>query len=423
MTKRELCKRYFVFLIGLFISSFGVSFVTKAALGTSPISSIPYVLSLDLPWTLGEFTIVFSVLLIILQIVILGRNFQKVSLLQIPVSILFGYFIDLSMLLLVWLNPQQWVSKFLALFIGCVILAFGVYIEVIANVVMLPGEAFVKAVTVRFHTDFGTTKVCFDASMTVIAGVLSLVLFHALQGVGIGTIIAALIVGFIAKFFGRILMPFTELLFGKVEEKIITDEPEETPLVITIAREYGSGGRDIGKALAKRLSIEYYDTKVLKIAARESGKTQAYIDKNDQKVTGSLIFDLYLESTAYTAGVAENGKSAFGAEEQVIKELAAKKSCVIVGRLANFTLQNHKNAFHIFVHGDMKDKVRRVMERDGLSRTEAEKKIKTMDRERGEHCRLVTGKEWGQARYYDLSVNTSKYNTEQIVDFILNFCK
>ena len=95
----EKLKRYIVFLIGLFINSLGVSLITLADLGTSPISSIPYVLSLNFPLTLGEFTIVFSIFLIVLQLLILRKNFKLEHVLQIPISVLFGYFIDLTMVL------------------------------------------------------------------------------------------------------------------------------------------------------------------------------------------------------------------------------------------------------------------------------------------------------------------------------------
>ncbi|WP_052446819.1 YczE/YyaS/YitT family protein [Candidatus Soleaferrea massiliensis] len=213
----ERLKRYLVFLAGLFIASLGVSLITKADLGTSPISSIPYVLSLGFPFTLGEFTIAFSLLLIVLQLLILRRNFKKEDLLQIPVSILFGYFIDLTMLLLSWLQPQDYCLKVLFLLLGCIVLGFGVYLEILANVVMLPGESFVRAVSVTWNTDFGITKVVFDASMTAIAGLLSLLLFQGLQGVREGTVVSALLVGFIARFFGKALRFVQPLLFGKYE--------------------------------------------------------------------------------------------------------------------------------------------------------------------------------------------------------------
>ena len=120
-------KRYIIFLVGLFVNSLGVSLITKANLGTSPISSIPYVLSLNFPLTLGNFTIIFSILLIILQLFILRKNFKLEHLLQIPISILFGYFIDLTMLLFSFVNPTAYIAKLIYLLIGCVILGL-VYI-------------------------------------------------------------------------------------------------------------------------------------------------------------------------------------------------------------------------------------------------------------------------------------------------------
>ena len=190
-------KRYLLFLVGLFINALGVSLVTKASLGTSPISSIPYVLSLKFPLTLGNFTIIFSILLIVLQIAILRKNFKIENILQIPVSIAFGYFIDLTMYLFFWVKPGNYGMKLIALLAGCIVLGFGVYLEVLADVVMLPGESFVRAIVQTWHTNFGTTKIIFDSSMTVIAGILSFIFWGKLNGVREGTIIAALLVGFI----------------------------------------------------------------------------------------------------------------------------------------------------------------------------------------------------------------------------------
>lgn len=205
MSKKELLKRYIIFFVGLFIVSLGVSFVTKASLGTSPISSIPYVLSLAYKPTLGQFTILFSFFLVALQIIILGKQFKLVSLLQLIVSIVFGYFIDFTMLFLEGMNPDKYILKIVSLLIGCVIMGFGVYLEMLADVIMLPGEAFVKAVTIRFKTDFGITKSCFDATMVISAGIISLVLMHKLNGVREGSIIAAIMIGLIARTFSKIL--------------------------------------------------------------------------------------------------------------------------------------------------------------------------------------------------------------------------
>ena len=211
----EKAKRYLVFLVGLFINSLGVSLITKADLGTSPISSIPYVLSLNFPMTLGEFTILFSLLLIFLQLLILRRDFKLEHLLQVPVSIAFGYFIDLCMVLLSFVRPHAYPVKVVDLLIGCVILGFGVFLEVIADVVMLPGESFVCSIVFRWKTEFGVTKVCFDVSMTVIAAVLSFVFQGQLNGVREGTVVAAVLIGLIARFLKRKFGGVERLLIGR----------------------------------------------------------------------------------------------------------------------------------------------------------------------------------------------------------------
>ena len=214
MNKKEIFIRYVIFILGLFINSLGVALITKANLGTSPISSIPFTLSLSFTPTIGQFTIFFSLLLILIQIVLERKKYQPIQLLQIPVSVAFGYFIDFSMdYIFFWVNPQNYIQAIIYLLIGCLILGFGVYMEVFANVVMLPGEGTVKSITKTFGTNFGTTKVAMDVSMSVIALIFSLIMTHQIQGVREGTIIAALLVGFISRFFSRICKP--------VEHKIL----------------------------------------------------------------------------------------------------------------------------------------------------------------------------------------------------------
>ena len=208
MQHSNLVKRYIIFIIGLFVNSLGVALITKADLGTSPISSIPYTLSLAFTPTIGQFTIIFSLLLIAIQILLERKSYEKIQLLQIPVSIAFGYFIDFSMEYIVfWIRPESYVQKLAALFIGCLILGFGVYMEVFANVIMLPGEGVVKSITRKYETNFGTTKICIDTTMAVAALLLSLLLTGQVQGVREGTIIAALLVGYISKCYGRLFSP------------------------------------------------------------------------------------------------------------------------------------------------------------------------------------------------------------------------
>lgn len=214
MQKSELIKRYIFFVLGLFVNSLGVAFITKVNLGTSPITSVPYVLSLGFQPTIGQFTVVWSLLLIACQVAVLQKDFHLIQLLQIPVSFLFGGFIDFSMdVVLGWFVPGSYPQRIVVLLIGCLILGFGVFMEVAANVVMLPGEATSNAISQKTRKEFGTVKVCVDVSMCIVAIVISLLLFQSVKGIREGTIVAALLVGFISRQFNRFLGTSTQKLF------------------------------------------------------------------------------------------------------------------------------------------------------------------------------------------------------------------
>ena len=212
--KTELIKRYIFLLAGLFVNGLGVSFITKAGLGTSPITSIPYTLSPGFTPTGGMFTLFFNLLLIVLQIILLRRNFQLQNLLQLPIIALFSFFIDLTMSLLGFIQPETYAMKVVSLVIGCLILGFGVFMEMVANVAMLPGEATVRAVSDVFSTDFGKTKIAFDSSMTVIAAIMSFIMFKHLDGVREGTIVAAILVGFVARLFKKYIGGIEKILIS-----------------------------------------------------------------------------------------------------------------------------------------------------------------------------------------------------------------
>lgn len=205
MSKKELFRRYVFFVAGLFVNSLGISLITKANLGTSPISSIPYTLSLGFPLSLGMFTMIFSVLLMVVQLVILRKRFSKELWLQLPISVLFSAFIDLTMAMLFFIHLQTYITQMISLLIGCLILGFGVFMEMTANVVMLPGECTVRAISSTWHTDFGKTKIAVDVTMALTAGILGLALYWEIAGVREGSLISALLVGFLARIFNRMV--------------------------------------------------------------------------------------------------------------------------------------------------------------------------------------------------------------------------
>lgn len=414
----EKLKRYIVFLIGLFINSLGVSLITKANLGTSPISSIPYVLSLNFPFTLGQFTIAFSLLLILIQLVILRRNFKAEHLLQIPISILFGYFIDLTMVMLFFVNPQTYLSSVVYLLIGCVILGFGVYTEVLANVAMLPGESFVRAVSYTWKTEFGSTKVAFDVSLTVIAAVLSLLFAHRLDGVREGTIIAALLVGFIARLFGRWLTFLEPLLFrnGKSGEEqtgavsagdSVSADAAAPHTVIVIGRQYGSGGHDIGKELAGKLGFAFYDNEIIQMTAGSTGYTPKFIQEHEENMTNSFLYDLVSQMYIYSDTQEAPRDAIFESEGKVIRSLADQENCVILGRCADYFLRERPNCLKVYLHAPEDYRVKRIMDTENLSEEDARQKVRRMDRRRSDNYHYYTRRIWGHSKNYDLTIDTS----------------
>ena len=224
----EKFKRYVAFIIGLLVNALGVAIIKNAALGTSPITVIPDVLSIAFSLSFlgitsfGIFVFIFNLILVILQILLLRRWFKLEYLIQIPVALVFAYLSDIGVQILSFMKTTNYALCLLYLIIGCIVLGFGVYLEMIANVVMLPGESFARAIAMTLNKEFGICKVCFDAAMTIIALVLTLILMHRLEGVREGTIVAAIIVGYVARLINKLFPSVPEKLFhtSKHEEAV-----------------------------------------------------------------------------------------------------------------------------------------------------------------------------------------------------------
>ena len=200
MTRKEQIHRYLFFLAAVLVNAFAIAVITKALLGTSPISCIPYVLSLSTPATMGVWTIWFNLLLIVGACLLMGwretRHRWAELLAQVPVTLCFGGFIDVSMVqLLGWLEPTHYWQQVVALIVGCCILGSGVAMEVKADVAMVAGEYFVSALSKRLRKGFALMKVCFDWSCVAVAALLSCFSLSRIAGIREGTLIAALLVG------------------------------------------------------------------------------------------------------------------------------------------------------------------------------------------------------------------------------------
>lgn len=215
MSKNEIIKRYILFIISLFFSAIGVALTKHGELGVSPISSTANVMSCKFTSiSLGMWLIIWNCFLVLGQILILKKKFQLIQLLQIPLSILFGYFTNFGMWLVSFIPVNTYPMKFVMLILGIVMLSFGVSLSVIANVIMNSGEAFVKAISDTTNKNFGNVKIAFDVSCVILAIVLSMIFFNfSIVGTREGTIISAFCTGIVVKFFNKKLRnPLNKIL-------------------------------------------------------------------------------------------------------------------------------------------------------------------------------------------------------------------
>ena len=216
MKKKELSKRYTLFILCLFFIGLGIALAKHSDLGISPISSVANVLSLKWSFlTLGNWLTVMNCVFIFLQIVILRRKFQLYQLLQLPLSFVFGYFTDFGLWIVKALPNDFYPFQLLLQLLGVAVLGFGIALGVIANVMLNSPEAFVKAVSDTTKKEFGFLKVALDVTMVVIAIVFSLIFFGKIEGIREGTVITALLVGLCVKFFRGLLSKPLEAFLKK----------------------------------------------------------------------------------------------------------------------------------------------------------------------------------------------------------------
>lgn len=199
MNRTALLKRIVFLCVGLTTMAFGVAFSIKAALGTSPISSVPYVTGAISGLTVGTTTIIMNTLFVLIQIAILRRQYEWVQLLQLPAAVLFGMMIDLASYLIRDLNPTAYWQQWIVCLPGIFLVALGVSIEVTARLITTAGEGIVLAICKVAPIKFGNMKMIFDLTLVAISITLSLLFLHHLDGVREGTVAAAVLVGQLAR--------------------------------------------------------------------------------------------------------------------------------------------------------------------------------------------------------------------------------
>lgn len=407
---KYMSRRYILFAVSLFVNAMGIAFITKALLGTSPITSVTYVLSMFTPLTIGQWTIVLNLLFVLFELPFMTRKELKddlrMFLLQIPISLCFGTFIDLSMNMLYWLEPVKYIDQIIYLLLGCVILAAGITLEVKANVAMMAGEYFVRVISQRFHGEFGYVKLCFDITLVCIACLFSICFMSGIYGVREGTVAAALLVGPIVHFISPYYRCFDKWI-NDVKDKDAIALRNIQHVIITIAREYGSGGHLLGEMLSKELGIKLYDKEFIHLVAEKSGINEQYIKKNEQSIPSFWLKCILGKNSEQSLERSLSSDDVlFVAESKIIQELAEKGPCIIVGRCADFVLRDYSNLIKVFCYSDLKSACVRCVQEYGISEEKAESEIKRINHNRIAHYEYYTGEKWGEPHHYNLMINT-----------------
>lgn len=196
--------------------------------------------------------------------------------------------------------------------------------------------------------------------------------------------------------------------------------------IVTIGREFGSGGRLIGQKLADRIGVKCYDKELINLASKESGLCTEVFENNDEKPLNSFFYSLVMDTGAMGQSFAGYmdaplNQKVFLAQFETIQRLAERESCVIVGRCADYALHDYPNTIHIFISGELEDKVERVSGYNNISKDKALELIAKSDKKRANYYNYYSNKKWGVASTYDLCINSSLTGVDGAVDVIMKF--
>ena len=194
--------------------------------------------------------------------------------------------------------------------------------------------------------------------------------------------------------------------------------------IITIGRQFGSGGREIGEKVAEHFGIKCYDKELLARAAKESGFCQEMIESHDERPTNSFLYNLVMDtySFGYNASSFMDmpiSHKVFLAQFDAIKKMADEAPCVIVGRCADYALSEYKNCLNLFIYGNEECKVKRIMDKYDVSEQKAREMMRKNDKQRQSYYNYYSSKKWGRADSYDLCLNSSKYGIEGSIQLII----
>jgi cytidylate kinase len=346
-------------------------------------------------------------------------------LLQLPVSFVYSACIDLAMMLCSFVQSEHYFAALLFTLLGCVFRAFGVSCQVVADVVMLSAEAFVKAVADVTKKEFSVLKLVSDAGMVVIAVVLSVLLFGHVEAVREGTLMTAVLVGPISHVFTRKL-GFTHHYFENEGSFVYETKfklVEGKPLVLTITSESGSGGRVIAKLLSERLGIPVYDKELVELVAREGHFATSYVRKHNERLYTNIVEAFVMENYTLDQTDMESYRNLYAAQCSVIKRLAEQQSCIIVGHCANHVLRYQQGSLHLHICANPQARIAHLRDKYNISVRKAVSMIEHQDADTEQYYRHFTGQNWKEAANYNLTIDSSMFGYEGTAQMIEQLVK
>ena len=419
----NLVKRLLVFCVGQFVLAISVVLAARSSLGASPTTAIPNVIYNILlskgvtNVTLGMLTTGVYIIFMLVQLLLLRREFKPYMLLEIAVSLLFGYFITAAQALLAFLpDPSNYAMRLIYLIVCVPIVALGVVIYVSAQLVSAPAEGVTAAMSVKLGWPVPKCKLIFDSTVVIIAAIISLIFFRGLSGVREGTIILALLVGPVMKpIMAAIQKPLMTFCGTQTKRAAAMAQAEAAAfdpgrIIVTVDWEFGSGGDTLARDLAERIGAKVFSNdELVDMEIAESGLPERFVREHEKLMRHSTFYD-YATYAYMIHQDLDPLDELYAAQVRVLRNIAkTEKRAVILGHCGNYILRDDPNCFSVFVHAEREDRVDRAERRHSLNQEDAARAMHATSRSRSKYHQDFTGEMWGQARYYDLTLSLSAF--------------
>ncbi|MBP5683293.1 MAG: cytidylate kinase family protein [Bacteroidales bacterium] len=408
-------RRYTLFAASIAVFTAGSALCIRANLGVIPQLCPPYVIGCipGQELSVGTLTAIMQIIFVAIQAILLRSDFSMRDLVQIPSAIATGLLLDFAMIAT---QQMQWDDSATGYTLRIVQVTIGIALVIAGYAIQknchekMAGEGLIMAFSKTLDVTPFVVAAVFELSMIAIGLIFCIFYFGTVRWdiIGAGTLLSLIVT---ATYNTR--TQINKPVFWK-DEAIASDKSsaadgmqtnqDSFPLVITIARTHGSGGHDIGYMVAQRLGINFYDKEIISETAKKLGLEKEKVQQWDQ--------DTSIRSLGRDEAV-------FSAQSQIIRD-AAKESCVIIGRCADYVLRGRPFCLNIFIRSDEDYAVTFIRNKDNLAEDQAREVIRIKNKARERHYAHYTGEKWQDPSHYDIVINTAKIGIESAADIICN---